>query len=356
MDIDFFVRVSCMTYNQAPYIEDTMNGFCMQKTTFPFVCTIMDDSSTDGEQDVIRNYLKEHFDIDNKAIACNEETEDYIMIFAQHRTNKNCYFAAIFLKYNHYRINKSKVPYLQNWQEKVKYIALCEGDDYWVNPLKLEKQVRFLEENEEYGLVHSNFKIVNGCGNEISKIEEQNEILKEYEGNAIEKILIQLNIKTLTFCIRSKYWPNEKTPNNIFRGDKFIALNVALKSKIHYMEDVTGVYRSLPKSASHYSNYLAEDAFKRSLKRLDDYYMEKIPSLSKKTRMLIRYKWGVYEMVFKIANNDFTVNEIPSLLPTLPYIKIGSYKFVFVYILSHIRVFFYIFHKILTQNCYYREQ
>ena len=57
----YMVRVSCMTYNHASYIEDAMNGFCMQETSFPFVCTIVDDASTDGEQDVIQKYLNEHF-------------------------------------------------------------------------------------------------------------------------------------------------------------------------------------------------------------------------------------------------------------------------------------------------------
>ncbi len=51
------VCVKCFTYNHASYIEDAMNGFTMQQTNFPFVCTIVDDASTDGEQDVIKKYL-----------------------------------------------------------------------------------------------------------------------------------------------------------------------------------------------------------------------------------------------------------------------------------------------------------
>ena len=62
--MNFFVRVTCMTYNQSTYITDAMNGFCMQQTNFPFVCTIMDDASTDGEQNVIKQYFRENFEID----------------------------------------------------------------------------------------------------------------------------------------------------------------------------------------------------------------------------------------------------------------------------------------------------
>ena len=55
------VCVRCYTFNHAPYIEDAMNGFTMQKTDFPFVCCIVDDASTDGTQEVIKKYIVENF-------------------------------------------------------------------------------------------------------------------------------------------------------------------------------------------------------------------------------------------------------------------------------------------------------
>ena len=62
-DYKWMVRVRCMTFNHASYIEDAMNGFTIQQTDFPFVCTIIDDASTDGEQEVIKNYLQDNADI-----------------------------------------------------------------------------------------------------------------------------------------------------------------------------------------------------------------------------------------------------------------------------------------------------
>ena len=56
------VFVYCNTFNQTSYIKDTMDGFCMQQTNFPFVCMIMDDASTDGEPEVIKQYLNDNFD------------------------------------------------------------------------------------------------------------------------------------------------------------------------------------------------------------------------------------------------------------------------------------------------------
>ena len=88
---EWMVYVSCMTYNHAPYIVETMNGFTMQKTNFPFVCAIADDASTDGEQEVINDYLNEHFDLGDKKIVRHEETDDYVLTFARHKTNLQSY-------------------------------------------------------------------------------------------------------------------------------------------------------------------------------------------------------------------------------------------------------------------------
>lgn len=158
-NFQFNIRVDCLTFNHSQYIEDALNGFCMQKTNFPYLCIIMDDASTDGEQKVISDYLTENFNLDNASFK--EENEDYKLIFARHKTNFNCYFAVYFLKYNHYSIKKLKAPYLkENWQnENIKYIALCEGDDYWTDPLKLQKQVDFLESSTEIIYTCHNFKI-----------------------------------------------------------------------------------------------------------------------------------------------------------------------------------------------------
>lgn len=120
----------------------------MQQTNFPFVAVIVDDASTDGEQEVIRKYVDEHFDHSQESDFKEWETEDAFWTFAQHIENRNCHFVVIYLKKNLYGNPKKKEiikPYLQS-----KYIAICEGDDYWTDPLKLQKQVGFLEEHEEY--------------------------------------------------------------------------------------------------------------------------------------------------------------------------------------------------------------
>ena len=122
------VWVSCMTYNHSAFIVDAMNGFCRQQTNFPFVCTIIDDCSTDGEQQVIIKYLQTNFDLGTDSITRTDETNDYKLIFSRHKINKNCFFVVLFLKYNHYK-KKAKSPYISEWNQGSKYYAICECDD-----------------------------------------------------------------------------------------------------------------------------------------------------------------------------------------------------------------------------------
>lgn len=150
------VRINCSTYNQANYIEDAMNGFCMQKTKFPFVAIIVDDASTDGEPEIIRKYLDNNFDMAN---ARHDENDDAFFTTAIHKDNPNCHFLVVFLKYNFYSIKKPKGYLYKGWFEDVPYIALCEGDDYWTDSRKLQKQVDFLDKHEDYSCCCHRFKI-----------------------------------------------------------------------------------------------------------------------------------------------------------------------------------------------------
>ena len=244
------VCVTSWTYNHAPYIVDTMNGFCMQETDFPFVCTIVDDCSTDGEPEVIRRYLEENFKYRDGSEVNNVETDDYLLTFAQHKTNSNCFFAVFFLKYNHYQVKKNKLPYLKEWRESANYLAICEGDDYWIYPQKLQMQVDFLNNNPDYTLVHTDFDLVEG------KRHHWKEIFPD--GNYFPGIFHNnVNIGTLTTLFRfstyaslqhsyiGKGWP---------MGDYPLWIEFSHAAKIKYFNLVTAKYRILQKSASHSSD------------------------------------------------------------------------------------------------------
>ena len=199
-DYRYMVYIQCMTYNQAAFVVDTLNGFCKQETNFPYVCCIIDDCSTDGEQDVIKGYVLEHFDLDDHAIVKKEENQDYSLLFARHKTNQNCFFSVLFLKYNHYG-KKSKIPYTLKWRNVSKYTATCEGDDYWTASYKLQKQVNFLENHSEYALTCHRYSIYD---QEDGRLEEDgNENMFKDGADLSFDLRIKLLTKTLTLLFRT---------------------------------------------------------------------------------------------------------------------------------------------------------
>lgn len=259
---DFLVRIDCMTYNHAPYIEDAMNGFCMQQTTFPFVATIIDDASTDGEPEVIRSYLDAHFDLSEKGVARQWETDDAYFIYAQHRENKNCYFAVVLLKYNFYSINKSKAPLIKEWTN-TKYVAFCEGDDYWIEQKKLKSQIDYMESHTECGMVYS-------------QIKQYVQVKKQYidgwckESN-FDDMLVFNAVCTLTVCMRTSLYNAYTKKYSIIAskrkwkmGDYPLWLYAFGESKVHFINIIMGIYRILQESASHTSSFVVRMNFNLS--------------------------------------------------------------------------------------------
>src|SRR5690625_265823 len=174
------VATSTATFNHAPFIRECIEGFLMQKTTFPVRIVIFDDCSTDGTSEIIQEYQ-----------------ERYPHLF--HITRPP------FNTWKHPQRREYGKPFREA-RGVAKYIAMCEGDDYWTDPLKLQKQVDFLEANPEYSLV---------CGGFISKNDETGEEkveLKEVEASpdhtekgfdiTLERLLKQWLTKTLTLMYR----------------------------------------------------------------------------------------------------------------------------------------------------------
>lgn len=143
---DYKVLVRCFTYNQSKYIKDALNGFAIQQTDFPFVCLVMDDCSTDGEQDVIKAWMEQECNMQNAERMDMDLSEIFIV---PHRENTNCTFAFYLLKKNLYR-TKGKRPLVAPLRAHCKYEAPCEGDDYWLVKDKLQRQVDFLDSHPDY--------------------------------------------------------------------------------------------------------------------------------------------------------------------------------------------------------------
>lgn len=230
---DWMVYVQCMTFDHASFIKDAMDGFAMQETTFPVVSVIVDDASTDGEQEVIRQYLLDNF----KQPYRSEETEYAQIVCAKHRINPNCVFVVLFLKYNHYKIKKSKLPYLQEWHDNAKYFALCEGDDYWTDSHKLQMQVDFLESHSDYSATVHQCKLIGAREGLFYENVPETVKMSDIISNA-------RLFHTASVVYRAGEYlelPPMKMPH--VSGDKLTFLKLSFLGMIKYFDNCMGVYR-----------------------------------------------------------------------------------------------------------------
>ncbi len=237
--------VNTITFNQSDYIVECLRGVAMQETTFPFIHIVTDDCSTDGEQIVIKTYMNAECDMSNAEIYDNDLCS---IIITQNKTNPNCTLVVYFLKQNMYG-NPHKMDLWKQWEENVSYEALCEGDDYWVDTCKLQKQVAFLDANPEYGIMHSNFYI--RTGNTIKKGDWG----KATNGDSLRDYIVEkYYICTPTVIYRTKLLKeidNSYLFEGFKMGDSPLWMELMRLSKIIKLEDYTSAYRILENSASH---------------------------------------------------------------------------------------------------------
>lgn len=216
------VSISCITYNHASYIKECIDGFLMQKTNFNFEVLIHDDHSTDGTEEIIKEYAKQYPDI----------------------------IKPLFEKENQYSLGKPIGSAVWNLpRARGEYIAICEGDDYWTDPYKLQKQVDFLESHPDYGMCYTKVKRF---------VHKNNKFIDEWGGpnETMDKLLIENTIPTLTAVFHKAIYYNYLTEihpskRGWLMGDYPIWLYFAQNSKIKFINETTGVYRICTESASH---------------------------------------------------------------------------------------------------------
>ena len=241
----FDVRVDCETFNQSSYIEDALNGFTRQQTTFPFLCVIFDDASTDGTPQLIKSYLYKYFETDNSEVCYCDENDNYVKIFAQHKSNRNCFFSVFLLKYNHYSKKIYKDSYLNDIEKKVKYFGICEGDDYWIDSSKLQKQFALMEAHPEYSMCfHANYDLY---PNGEKKEYRPRQIKLQYTTEDAIRGGGPFMTTNSMFC-RYDYLRKEGRPffwEKCPIGDVPMMLYFASKGAIGYIDEVMSVYRRL---------------------------------------------------------------------------------------------------------------
>jgi len=212
------LTVAIQTYNHENCIRDCIEGICNQECTFPFDILIMEDSSSDRTQEI--------------CIELADKYKERITLFLNHRVNN------ISINSN----PTGRFSFLYNiYFAKGKYIAICDGDDYWVDSHKLQNQINFLEDNPEYS----------GCFTDFMTVSSEGIIISESTFNELESEIDHLSIlkrqtpKTLTTVYRAKHVQGNLPDlfTKCLNADLVLSAYVSKHGPYKYMNRVTGAYR-----------------------------------------------------------------------------------------------------------------
>ncbi|WP_052259362.1 glycosyltransferase [Flavobacterium sp. KMS] len=222
------VSVNMITYMHELYIKEAIEGVLMQKTDFNFELIIADDCSPDRTPEIIENIIKTH-------------PQGHKIKYFRHEKNIGMQANGVFA-YN---------------QCDGKYIALCEGDDYWTDPLKLQKQVNFLEKNIEYVLCFHEINILKTDGqivdDFITKVPENYETIEDLaeSGNCIHTPSVVFRNIIEEFSFEFQLSPI---------GDYFLYIMLAEYGKIKCLNEKMAIYRF---ESGFYSKLTYSQKFKK---------------------------------------------------------------------------------------------
>lgn len=274
------VTIKCLVYNHEPYLRDCLEGFVMQQTNFPFVAIVHDDASTDNSAAIIREYEEKYPDI----IKPIYETE------------------------NQYSKQDGSLGRIMNAAIEAtgaKYIAMCEGDDYWIDPLKLQKQVDFMEANPEYGLCYTDYNRLEDATQTLTEamFEKQN----QYRPISYEQHLLKPGYLAPMTWLYRRDLTNLLSKAKIYTdGTYAYMLEFLYNSKVAYIPQVTAVYRSHAGSASSPIGDKALFRYTIGVFRTQIHYTQKY-SCSKelKHKVLMRGYLSKLPIAIMAENEDF---------------------------------------------------
>ena len=226
------VTIHCLVYNHEPYLRDCLEGFVMLQTDFPCVAIVHDDASTDHSADIIREYAAKYPDI----IHPIYETEN------QWRKADGS-----LRKIMDTAIEATGAP----------YIALCEGDDYWTDPLKLQKQVDILEADETLMACCTNCSVVDMKGNVLEEKRVQPVVKENKQGRYSLRDFFDQGHQypTLSVLYRNTHRDEVRQKTNAMRnpymGDWTLWIALLCFGDMYYLDEVTCAYRINPTSLTH---------------------------------------------------------------------------------------------------------
>lgn len=283
------VSVCVQTYNQEDYIVECLDGILMQKTNFPFEVILGEDESTDNTRAICKRYA--------------EQFPEKIKLFLRSRKDVIKINGNATGRYN----------FIENLKAcSGKYIALCEGDDYWTDPLKLQKQVDFLEANPNYGMCLHNVQQLNTFD------DSKNTIIPNVITNtdiSLNEYVLSNRTATCSIMFKSTcFFPIQNWFKKLPFGDLGLILSVlkACNGKAHVLSDCMGVYRIHEKGIHgnlHKNNSRLIKAYKQHIQFTRIIKNELLKERTYKTIIFKKYinTYKVLAKLYKTENQKFSV-------------------------------------------------
>jgi glycosyltransferase involved in cell wall biosynthesis len=266
---DPMVSVRMVTYNHAPYISQAIEGVLRQRTHYPYELIIGEDCSTDTTRKIVLEYQRKHPHIIRVITsACNVGAK------------RNCW-----------RIDNAL---------RGRYVAFCDGDDYWHHPQKLQKQVDYLETHRNVGLVHSGMDFAS-MQSPARRARRRawayyRSVLADKKNLFLEIMLCRYRLGTSSVCVRRDLFESVTNSDpEVYQSDRFVLSDLALwldfsrRTQFHFFDESLATYRILSESASRSKDPAKVKNYTLSVFDLRSYYLNKYPSAlddSERSRIL----------------------------------------------------------------------
>lgn len=321
------VSVKMITYNHAPFIVQAIEGVLQQKTSFPFELVIGEDCSTDGTREIVFEYQKKHPDIIRVVTS-----------------DKNV------------GMKKNGLRTLNACQGK--YVAFCEGDDYWQSPYKLQKQVDYLDGHPECGLVFTDYDFYyHTAGRVVRSVNKSNgyhsplnltiEQVIGAEGGVIRTCTIMVRKNMLDQVIEGD--PHLHQNEKFLMGDTQLFAEFSIISAVSYYPESMATYRILDESATRSKIPAKPALFCQSACEMRLYLCDKY-KLTEDIRRKVESNW--YDNSLRLAfhtGNEELAEEVRKRKKTFTWEEwlryYGARNSLFYYLLSLTALFRNLFRK-----------
>lgn len=234
------VSVMCITFNQADYIGQALDSFLAQDLDVPYEIVVNDDCSTDGTTQILLDYQEKHPEV----------------------------LRVILHDQNQYSRGKSAMGDFVIPTMRGRYGAMCEGDDYWIDPTKLSRQLVFMEDHPSYAAcVHANENVQAESGRRLS--------VMRYADHDCDVAMVDAFSNTQCYSTNSlfirtsaliHYRASELYPLKC-DGDQKMLVSYALNGGIHYIDRIMSAYRFMAKNSTNRSMLMSEEHAKLVAKK-----------------------------------------------------------------------------------------